>query len=110
MVEHRTTLNTMAVNCKACRTCLPQVRAAREDAQARGSAVVEALAQLGISASYENRNFPTVELGLAEAEKLAILAVAAQTGLPFLSNVSALTEALDAAFQRGVHAGQESAC
>lgn len=87
--EHITTRNRMAVNCEACTSCLPEVVAARRDAAVRGCEVVAGLAQYGISASYENRHGPVVEMHLIEAAKLL--------------------EALDAAYQRGVHAGQESA-
>jgi hypothetical protein len=88
-IEHRVTRFRMMVNCEHCRNSLPETLAARRDAEHRGSQVVTLLAQLGISASYENRQYPKVELHLIEAEKLQ--------------------EALDAASQRGVHAGQESA-
>lgn len=47
-------------------------RAARQrrEAERKGTAIVEQLAQLGISSSYEWRAVPTVELHLDEAEKL----------------------------------------
>ncbi len=88
-VEHRTTRNRMAVNCTECTSCLPEVIALRKKNHQTGTAVVTALAHLGISASYENRTHPAVELHPGEAQKLL--------------------DALDAAFQSGVHAGQESA-
>jgi hypothetical protein len=68
--EHRTTPLTLAVNCEACKSYLPEVVALRKHRQERGSAVVEALAQLGISSSYENRDAPLVSLHVDEAEKL----------------------------------------
>lgn len=67
-VEHRTTFDSVLVNCENCRLKLPEDRIEREDAAARGQAVVEFLGELGIAASYENRTAPLVTLGLDGAE------------------------------------------
>ncbi len=70
--EHITTRNRMAVNCEACTHYLPEVVALRTEHQIRGAEVVITLAGYSISASYENRHSPMVEMHLDEAEQLLL--------------------------------------
>lgn len=49
------------------------IQAARAEREARGTAVVTALAQVGISATYEDRQAQLVSMSLEDAEALVAL-------------------------------------
>jgi|SRR5215471_10343085 len=75
--EHITTRNRMAVNCEACHGHLPEVVALCKERAERAAKIIEALAQLGISASYEDTHrgtasFPMISLHVDEAEQLLL--------------------------------------